>query len=89
MVDYYKEGMIQLGFVLLFAPSFPLAAIFCVLTNLLEIKIKINLMAHQARRIESEAAQGVGAWMGIMEFISLICIPANVALMYFTGTRDS
>jgi len=42
LVYYYNEAIIQLGFIAFFTTAFPLAPLFSFLTNLLEIKIKLN-----------------------------------------------
>ena len=41
LAPYYNEGVIQLGFISLFATALPFAPLFSFLTNLLEIKIKL------------------------------------------------
>ena len=55
----------------MFANTFPLAPIFSFLTNLLEIKIKTNSLCRYSRRGMCEGASGIGAWLSIMEFISI------------------
>ena len=44
LVFYYNEAVIQLGFIAFFAVAFPFAPLFSFLTNLLEIKIKLNTL---------------------------------------------
>ncbi len=43
-INHYQEGITQFGFIAMFANTFPLAPIFSLFTNLLEIKIKLNSM---------------------------------------------
>lgn len=50
LVGYYNEAVIQLGFVAFFATSFPFAPAFSLMTNLLEIKIKLQYIALYGRR---------------------------------------
>lgn len=50
LVGYYNEAMIQLGFIALFAVAFPFGPLFSFLTNLLEIKIKLNHISEYGRR---------------------------------------
>jgi hypothetical protein len=69
----------------MFANTFPLAPIFSLFTNLLEIKIKLNSMCFYSQRTKPEGASGIGAWLPIMEFLAVICIPVNCAIIYFTG----
>ena len=43
-------------------------------------------MQHYSRRYVPQGASGIGAWLKIMEFIAIICIPVNCGILYFTGT---
>ena len=88
LIKNYNEAIMQFGFIALFANTVPYAPIFSLLTNLLEIKIKTNGMCHYSRIGNAESASGIGAWMQIMEVIAIICIPVNVAIIYFTGDGD-
>ena len=85
LVGYYNEAMIQLGFIVFFAPVFPLAPLFSFLTNLLEIFIKMNALSEVSRRFVAEGANGIGSWINIMEFMSFISIPINIAIIYFAA----
>ena len=42
IMNSYLEGIVQLGFVCLFANCLTVAAIFCVITNMIEIRIKLS-----------------------------------------------
>ena len=81
LVFYYNEAVIQLGFVAFFAVAFPFAPLFSFLTNLLEIKIKLQHMGTYGRRNVSEATNGIGNWMSIMSFISYFAIPCNALIL--------
>ena len=58
---------------------------FSLITNFLEIRVKLNSMVYYSKRTTSEGASGIGSWLPIMELISMICIPINVATIYWTG----
>ena len=72
-------------FIIFFAPVFPLAPLFSFLTNLLEINIKMNASSEVSRRFVAEGAKGIGSWLNIMEFMSFVCIPINIAIIYFAA----
>ena len=55
-----------------------------MITNLLEIKIKMNNMFYYTRRPIAEVANGIGAWVNIMEFLAMVSIPTNLAAIYFS-----
>jgi len=84
LIYFYNEGIIQLGFIVFFAVVFPLAPLFSFLTNLLEIKIKLNSMSFYSRRFQAKGASGIGSWINVMELISMVAIPINVAILLFT-----
>jgi hypothetical protein len=44
LIPVYLEQVIQFGFIAMFANTFPLAPLFSLFTNLLEIQIKIDSM---------------------------------------------
>lgn len=69
----------------MFANCQPLAAIFCMLCNMIEIRIKLDLMSNYQRRGNCEGASNIGFWLPIMEMLSIICIPINIAIIYLTG----
>ena len=63
-----------------------MAPIFSFVTNLLEIQIKLNRMSSYSRRFQAQGASGIGSWSGVMELISMVSIPINVAILLFTST---
>ena len=81
LVGFYNEAVIQLGFVAFFATSFPFAPLFSFLTNLLEIKIKLQHLATIGKRNIAQNANGIGNWMPIMSFISYFAIPCNTLII--------
>ena len=81
LVFYYNEAIIQLGFIAFFATAFPFAPLFSFLTNLLEIKIKLQHIAKFGRRNVAECTSTIGSWGPIMSFISYFAIPMNVLIL--------
>jgi cbb3-type cytochrome oxidase subunit 1 len=72
----------------MFAATMTLSPIFCFITNMWEIQIKVNAMCHYSRKGIAHGANGIGAWMGIMEMISFLCIPINLMIVSITGDGD-
>ena len=85
LIYLYLEAIIQLGFIVFFACVFPLAPLFSFVTNLIEIKIKLGRMSKYSRRFTAQGANGIGSWNGVMELISMVSIPINLAIILFTG----
>jgi hypothetical protein len=72
----------------MFSNTFPLAPLFSVLTNILEIRIKLDAMCFYSRRFVPEGASGIGAWIDVIEFLVIISIPINCAIMFYTGQNS-
>jgi hypothetical protein len=63
----YSEIAIQFGYIVLFAQAFPLAPLFSIFSNFVEMKGEMNLMAFYSKRYQALGASGIGAWKGITE----------------------
>lgn len=87
IVFYFNEATVQFGFLCLFSPCFTLAPLFSLLTNLLEIQTKMDNMARYSRKFRAHGADGIGIWMMMMTFLSYICIPVNIGIIFFTGHK--
>jgi len=85
LVKRYAELIIQLGYITMFAVVFPPAPLFSLLCNLFEIKITINTFAYSSKRIPALSAKKIGNWEHIFSFLTMIAIPVNVALMFYTS----
>ena len=72
-----------MGFIAFFAVSFPFAPLFSFLTNLLEIKIKLDIMEKYGKRNLAQCSSGIGNWMSIFSFISYFAIPLNMAILLY------
>jgi hypothetical protein len=88
LIFEYTEGMIQFGMLIFFASSFVLAPLFAIITNLIEISIKMQKMTKYSRRRVAQGASGIGYWVWVMEVWAIICVPINMAIIFFTGQVD-
>jgi len=64
MFEEYRELVIQFGFCTLFVVAFPIAPIFALLNNALEIRVDAYKLLTQHRRPIAQAAQDIGRFMG-------------------------
>jgi len=67
LVMKYSEIIIQLGYIVLFAPAFPMAPFFSMMCNFIEIKNNLNNLSFYSKRFHAKAAPGIGSWLGIIE----------------------
>ncbi|KAF9918176.1 Anoctamin-7 [Lobosporangium transversale] len=83
MFEEYRELVIQFGFCTLFVVAFPIAPIFALLNNILEIRVDAYKLLTQHRRPISQAAQDIGSWGAIMMLMTHIAVFTNACLIAF------
>lgn len=84
--DDYLELVVQFGYVMLFAPVFPLAALCAFLNNLIEIRsdaFKLSIVYQ--RPFGHEQVKNIGEWANVLHYLSIVAITTNCALMVVTG----
>ena len=86
LIDYYAEGFIDLGYVILFAAAFPLGSIVTVLALCLEMKLKMFSFLYLFKRPNSQKCVGLGVWLNIWEFMIFTSIFTNFGLLYLHHT---
>jgi len=80
----YNELLIQYGFVIMFAPAFPLGAAFAWCTNLLEFKVDAYKLCELYRRPLYECAEDIGLWFQMMQVVSTCAVVTNAILIAYT-----
>lgn len=84
--DDYLELVIQYGYVMLFAPVFPLAACCALLNNLLEIRSDaFKLCFVYQRPFAIGKSCGIEQWENVLYSLGIAAIANNCALMVVTG----
>ncbi|PAA80631.1 hypothetical protein BOX15_Mlig014212g1 [Macrostomum lignano] len=81
----YLELIMQFGFVTLFVPAFPLAPLFALINNLVEIRLDARKLVIGTRRPLPERAQSIGIWFSMMKFVAHLAVISNGSLMAFTS----
>ncbi|GAB1605406.1 anoctamin-4-like isoform X1, partial [Argonauta hians] len=81
----YLEMVIQFGFVSIFVAAFPLAPVFALLNNVLEIRLDAYKYVTQFRRPLAARAQDIGVWFGILKGICIISVISNALIIAFTS----
>jgi len=81
----YNELVLQYGYVILFAPAFPLAALLAVLNNVVELKSDGFKLCKSYRRPQYICAQDIGSWQYIIEVVSVLAVVTNCAIIAFTS----
>ncbi|VDM08864.1 unnamed protein product [Wuchereria bancrofti] len=85
LFDEYLEMVIQFGFVTLFVSAFPLAPLFALVNNILEIRVDAYKYVVATRRPIPERARDIGIWLPILSMISRAAVLVNACIIAFTS----
>ncbi|KAJ4937517.1 hypothetical protein JOQ06_002152, partial [Pogonophryne albipinna] len=84
----YMEMIIQFGFVTLFVASFPLAPLFALLNNIIEIRLDAKKFVTELRRPVAARAKDIGIWYNLLRGVANVAVIINVKILveaYFMG----
>ncbi|KAL5062793.1 hypothetical protein RYX36_024530 [Vicia faba] len=81
LFDDFLELALQFGMILMFACAFPPAFAFATVNNIMEIRTDALKLLAILRRPVPRAAATVGAWLNIFQFLILMSICTNCALL--------
>ncbi|XP_036611726.1 anoctamin-7 [Trichosurus vulpecula] len=81
----YLEMVIQFGFITIFVAACPLAPLFALLNNWLEIRLDAHKFVCQYRRPVAEKAQGIGIWFCLLQALTRLAVLSNALLIAFTS----
>lgn len=85
LFDEYLEMVIQFGFVTLFVAAFPLAPLFALLNNIVEIRLDAYKYVTQLRRPVIAQVPNIGAWQAILKAISALAVISNAFMIAYTS----
>lgn len=85
LFDEYLEMVIQYGFVTIFVAAFPLAPLFALINNVLEVRLDAYKFVTQYRRPVAQRAQDIGVWYGILKGITFIAVLTNAFIIGWTS----
>ncbi|XP_014671178.1 PREDICTED: anoctamin-4-like [Priapulus caudatus] len=83
--DEYLEMVIQYGFITLFVAAFPLAPLFALLNNIMEIRIDAYKYTVEYRRPLAARAQDIGIWYSILRSITILAVIFNAFVISTTS----
>ncbi|XP_048581541.1 uncharacterized protein LOC116618940 [Nematostella vectensis] len=83
--EEYLEMVLQFGFVTMFVAAFPLAPLLALLNNILEIRSDAINFVVNYRRPTAERAQNIGAWLGVLQSVSIVAVVLNSFVIAFTS----
>uniref|UniRef100_A0A8C1LTP6 Anoctamin n=1 Tax=Cyprinus carpio TaxID=7962 RepID=A0A8C1LTP6_CYPCA len=77
--------VIQFGMVTLFVASFPLAPLFALLNNVIEIRLDAKKFVTELRRPIAVRAKDIGIWYTLLRGISKVAVIVNAFVISFTS----
>ncbi|KAM6980355.1 anoctamin-1-like [Aplochiton taeniatus] len=81
----YMEMIIQFGMVTLFVASFPLAPLFALLNNIIEIRLDAKKFVTELRRPIGARAKDIGIWYNLLRGLSKVAVIVNAFVISFTS----
>uniref|UniRef100_A0A8C8APK4 Anoctamin n=1 Tax=Otus sunia TaxID=257818 RepID=A0A8C8APK4_9STRI len=81
----YMEMIIQFGFVTLFVASFPLAPLFALLNNIIEVRLDAKKFVAELRRPDTVRAKDIGIWYNILSGIGKFSVIINAFVIAVTS----
>ncbi|XP_054455033.1 anoctamin-7 [Anoplopoma fimbria] len=82
----YLEMVIQFGFITIFVAACPLAPLFALINNWVEIRLDAQKFVTEYRRPVGERAQDIGIWFPILQVITHVAVLSNAFLIAFTSS---
>ena len=72
-------SVLQFGFITLFVAAFPLAPLFALLNNWVEIRLDAQKFVCHTRRVIPERTEDIGMWFKILQYLAHIAVITNVS----------
>ena len=72
-------AVLQFGFITIFVAAFPLAPLFALLNNWMEIRLDAHKFVCETRRPVAEKAQNIGVWFTILDALAQLAVISNVS----------
>ncbi|CAL8363838.1 unnamed protein product [Merluccius merluccius] len=82
----YLEMVLQFGFITIFVAACPLAPLFALFNNWLEVRLDAHKFVCEYRRPVAERVQNIGIWFNILQFISHLAVLSNAFLLAFSSS---
>ncbi|KAJ8790868.1 hypothetical protein J1605_020962 [Eschrichtius robustus] len=79
------RAVIQFGFVTLFVASFPLAPVFALLNNVIEVRLDAKKFVKELRRPDAVRTKDIGIWFDILSGIGKFSVIINAFVIAVTS----
>ena len=87
--DDFNDRIIQFGYLVLFAPAFPLAPFLAFVNNVIEIRTSGFKMCFAYQRPKWRARSGIGSWLAVLNVLGFLAVITNASMITFVGDQDA
>ncbi|KAF5304573.1 hypothetical protein FQA39_LY09624 [Lamprigera yunnana] len=81
----YLEMVLQYGFVTIFVTAFPLAPLFALINNILEMRLDAQKLIKYYRRPVPQRVKDIGIWLPVMDVLGRISVVSNAFIIAFSS----
>ncbi|XP_076257406.1 anoctamin-1-like isoform X2 [Rhynchophorus ferrugineus] len=81
----YLEMVLQYGFVTIFVTAFPLAPLFALINNVLEMRLDAKKFIKYYRRPVPQRVKNIGVWYQILAIVGRIAVASNAVIIAFSS----
>ena len=85
----FNDRVIQFGYLVLFAPAFPLAPFLAFVNNVIEIRTSGFKMCFAYQRPKWRARAGIGSWLAVLNVLGFLAVITNATMITFVGDQDA
>ena len=87
--DDFNDRVIQFGYIVLFAPAYPLAPFLAFVNNIVEIRLGGYKMCSGYQRPRWSVRQGIGSWLGMLSVLGFAAVVTNSLMVAFVGSESA
>jgi anoctamin-7 len=81
LTEFNLFPVLQFGFITIFVAAFPLAPLFALLNNWVEIRLDAQKFVCETRRTVAERAENIGIWCKILHMLAHLAVISNVRFL--------
>ena len=85
--ENYNELIVEFGWIVLFPPACPVAALIAILSNMLQYKTEKDAIKMFIKRGKPLGCMDIGKWLDYFELISTFGIVNSALLVIFTSEK--
>ena len=87
--DDFNDRVIQFGYIVLFAPAYPLAPFLAFVNNIIEIRLGGYKMCSGYQRPRWSVRNGIGSWLGMLSVLGFAAVVTNSLMVAFVGSESA